>query len=329
VFSERIPWKTNLPARIHAAMHCVKMGSVAGRLIQGADFSSAMNAASLQLKEENKIEDAGRGIDVDKLSLGDPSPFQLRSGKETNVGILLIHGFTASPAETLPLAEYIHRETGWLCRAVLLPGHGTTVEDLNKTDWKQWRRAANEAYDQMAKDLHKPSQTIFLIGISMGASLCCLVAHDHSNDSALKGLILLAPAFEITPWRKVVARILAKMFPNTCIYKGKATERYYHARGLWSYKHLPLKKIQDMTQLGQEAFESLDKIHAATYLFVGELENVVSQEKIREARQILESSGKGHRSCLLPHSQHILTVEPDRHTVFKECLDFMKRQTTP
>jgi carboxylesterase len=323
VRTERILWKTKSSLRTHSAMHSARMGVLTGHLIQGQDFTDAMTAAELRPNKQNEIEDAGRGIDVGTLPLGNPNSFKIPSATDPTVGVLLIHGFTASPAEMRPLAEYIHRETGWLCHGVLLPGHGTTVESLKNTGWQQWRRAANEAYDQLARSLPTPSKNIFLVGVSMGASLCCAVARDHENDPAIKGLILLAPAFGISRWKKVMAQFLAKVFPDKCAYKGKATERYYHAKSLWSYTQLPLKKILDMTRLGEEAFVALERIHAPTYVFAGELDRVVSRKKIQEASELLKRMEKGPDICVLPHSEHILTVEPDRQTVFKECLAFM------
>ena len=46
-------------------------------------------------------------------------------------GILLIHGLTATTAEVRPLAKRFHDE-GFTVSAVLLPGHGTTPEELIK-----------------------------------------------------------------------------------------------------------------------------------------------------------------------------------------------------
>lgn len=53
----------------------------------------------------------------------DPAPFILTGGDD---GILLIHGFTGSPAEMRPLGCYLH-ERGLTVSAPLLPDHGTTA----------------------------------------------------------------------------------------------------------------------------------------------------------------------------------------------------------
>ena len=45
------------------------------------------------------------------------------------VGILLIHGFTATTAEVRPLAEFLHKN-GYTVAGPLLPGHYTKPDDL-------------------------------------------------------------------------------------------------------------------------------------------------------------------------------------------------------
>ena len=46
-----------------------------------------------------------------------------------NIGCLLIHGFTSTPAVMYPLAQVLKKE-GYTVKAVLLSGHGTKPEDL-------------------------------------------------------------------------------------------------------------------------------------------------------------------------------------------------------
>ena len=59
------------------------------------------------------------------------------SGKNKSVGVLLVHGYTGSPASMRPWAEYLNQR-GFTVRVPLLPGHGTKPEDLNEVKWEQW-----------------------------------------------------------------------------------------------------------------------------------------------------------------------------------------------
>ena len=57
------------------------------------------------------------------------------SGKNKSVGVLLVHGYTGSPASMRPWAEYLNQR-GFTVRVPLLPGHGTKPEDLNEVKWE-------------------------------------------------------------------------------------------------------------------------------------------------------------------------------------------------
>jgi hypothetical protein len=98
---------------------------------------------------------------------GDPSPFRLEGGP---VGLLLVHGFTGSPGEVRPTAEELHRR-GLTIHAPLLPGHGTTPQDLNTRLWQEWADAVTEAYER----LRGRCEVAFLGGLSMGSLLSLLV----------------------------------------------------------------------------------------------------------------------------------------------------------
>ena len=58
--------------------------------------------------------------------------------------VLLIHGYTGTPSEMLPLGNYLN-QLGYtvLCRR--LPGHGTSVGDLERTTAEDLYSAAKDA----------------------------------------------------------------------------------------------------------------------------------------------------------------------------------------
>src|SRR5688572_5754307 len=245
----------------------------------------------------------------------DPRPYEIGTGRD--VGVFLIHGFTASATETRPLADYIGRQTGWLCKGILLPGHGEKVEALENTTSADWLKAATHGYADLAKSCRR----IFLAGVSMGAVLCCHIARRYSVDSKIRGLILLAPAFGIKRRQLVGVKVLKHVmrFKN----KGVDTANSYIERKLFSYTQFPLRKVGDMLDLGREAFNDLPELHAIpTLMLAGKLDATVSLRRIRQA----VSQNPWIRYREFDKSKHVLTVEPDREEVFKECLKFMRHQ---
>ena len=70
-------------------------------------------------------------------------------GGET--GILLLHGLTATTAEVRPLAKRLLNE-GYTVSGILLPGHGTTPENLSQTHREDWIKASEEAYNELKQE---------------------------------------------------------------------------------------------------------------------------------------------------------------------------------
>ncbi len=137
-----------------------------------------------------------------QLTERDPrgAAFDLPGGPEA---VLLIHGFTATPAEMRPMADLLSREFGWRCLAPLLPGHGTTLEDLDRYTCTDWFKAAAKACDTLLRD----HERIHVAGISMGALLALELFRERPEK--FHSLCLLAPpVFLRTPLQRIVARLL-------------------------------------------------------------------------------------------------------------------------
>jgi carboxylesterase len=69
--------------------------------------------------------------------VGAGDPFDFVGDDNGDVGVVCIHGFTGTPYEMRYLGGALAR-TGSAIRAVrgiLLPGHGTSLDDLERTRW--------------------------------------------------------------------------------------------------------------------------------------------------------------------------------------------------
>ena len=65
------------------------------------------------------------------------------------IGIAICHGFTGSPLSILPWAEYLAAQ-GFAVSVPLLPGHGTAGGSWPRTRWRDWYRAFEQAYLDLA-----------------------------------------------------------------------------------------------------------------------------------------------------------------------------------
>jgi len=120
----------------------------------------------------------------------DPSPFFLEGGR---VGALLLHGFSGTPREMWRLGEYVHAR-GITAHAPLLPGHGSTLAQMNRYGWRDWAAGTVSAYEQLALRCDQ----VVVVGFSLGTLLTLWLAAHYAE---IKGIVLCAPALRVADWR--------------------------------------------------------------------------------------------------------------------------------
>ncbi len=115
-----------------------------------------------------------------------PFYWKAQSNKNPSQAILFIHGLYDSPYTWQALAKHYYQK-GYSVAAVLLPGHGTNPSDLMHVRFVEWFKAVRYAVNILKQD----HDEVFLCGFSLGS---VLALHQAYQDSAIKGLILIAPA---------------------------------------------------------------------------------------------------------------------------------------
>jgi carboxylesterase len=108
---------------------------------------------------------------------GDLEAFEVGSGDN---GVLLIHGFCGTPPEMRGLGERL-ASCGFLCRGMLLPGHGTTPKDLDRYTWGDWTAAAQKELD----GLRLRCAQVFVAGQSMGGTITLWLAVHNPQVAAI------------------------------------------------------------------------------------------------------------------------------------------------
>ncbi|MEZ4225424.1 MAG: alpha/beta fold hydrolase [Polyangiaceae bacterium] len=128
-------------------------------------------------------------------------------GDRAQTGIVVTHGFTGNPSSTRPLAEALAGR-GFRVELVRLPGHGTSVRDLAKTRYADWRQEVERA----ASRLRGRCQHVVLVGLSMGGAICLDVASDP--DSTIAGVVTInAPVLDREGLLARLAPQLEKILP--------------------------------------------------------------------------------------------------------------------
>ena len=251
----------------------------------------------------------------DRNLSGNPygKPFEFEGSREH--GILMIHGFTATPGTLYPMGEALHKRTGMFIRGILLPGHGTTAEDMAETRWYDWLRAAEKAFDEM----QKICKTVSVVGLSMGGTLTLLLA----ERKPLRSAMAIAPALSVYN-RK--SRLAGLFWPFVRFTK---EEEYIPMKDFLneyniSYRKTPVRCAADLNRLMRMAYTDLQKIHCPLLVVKAGKDETVRPEKM----DTISSRSSGPVTMLtLPESPHVCTLGPERELLFKKAAEFF--QTVP
>lgn len=240
-----------------------------------------------------------------------PISFFLEGGP---VGALLLHGFSGSPPEMRPLGDYLHRK-GLTVSAPLLPGHGTTVEDLNRRRWTDWAAAAGRGL----ADLRSRCDKVFVGGFSLGSLLALDLAARHPD---LPGIILYAPAVKLasraiylTPVFKHVVRVWRKTGQSDL------TDPQAHLR-FWSYDGYPVAAAHEVLRLMLRVRLFLPLVTCPLLVIHGAGDQAIHPDS---ARYTVERAGSADKELVtLHHSGHGLVVDSEWESAAERTYSFIR-----
>lgn len=241
-------------------------------------------------------------------------PFRL---KAKGSKILFIHGFTATPTEIRPIGDYLHKKK-YDIYSVLLPGHGTTPEDLQTKKLGDWKNSISEIFAEN-------NGFDFVIGFSMGALLAAQAAIEFENQ--LKGLVLISTFLKIKP--KILS-LVAFTFPvlkylKPYFSKSAETEQFFKDNNLISYLKYPMSAVHESIKLSNYTRRKvIPKIMIPTLIIQGEKDDRVDPAGYKTLLRLIPAEDK--ELVLLPNSQHIVSVGPDKKLLFESIHQFMKKR---
>ncbi len=126
-------------------------------------------------------------INQQETATADSRPYLLLPNGQTRFacGVLLVHGFLASPAELRELGDKLSA-LGYAVMGVRLSGHGTSPHELQKRTWSDWLASVRRGYEILSPFCEQ----VIIVGFSTGGALSAIHAANHPEK--LAGLVLAA-----------------------------------------------------------------------------------------------------------------------------------------
>lgn len=252
---------------------------------------------------------------------GPADSFALGDGPDA---CLLLHGLTGSPAEMRPVGEAL-AAAGFRAVGPLLPGHGTTPEDLYTTTRADLLQAAESALLSLGG-----ARRIFLCGLSVGGLLAIhLAARSWIREGLpdFSAIALLAPAIEFAGGTWLFANVLGRL-PALPIVLSKGARDLAAAnvdergKAFGSYDAIPMRWAAELRALSQDAQKLAHRVRAPALLLHGALDRTVSPDASRKLARILASTQVEVR--FLPRSGHVLPLDAESEDVCRAIVSFFQ-----
>jgi carboxylesterase len=234
----------------------------------------------------------------------DGSSFEWKT--DSNVGIVCLHGFTATTMEVRRFATGLF-EHGYNMAGPLLPGHGVSPEAMNKVTWRDWYKAAEES----TLNMQSRCQKVFIAGESTGALLSLLLA---ANLPSISGVLIFAPALRIPGiWK---TRLI---WP----FKEYVYKKHIDLSSPWQgFNVIPLHGASELSKLQFEVTRNLHKVFVPMIIFQGKLDQTI--DPMSAVRVLERVSSEDKQLVWLTNSPHVILLEGPFDEVLQLSLNFIE-----
>jgi esterase/lipase len=230
-------------------------------------------------------------------------------GEAGRIGVLLLHGYSASPGEVLPLAQALN-EQGLTVYVARLRGHGTSPYDLQQRKWLDWYDSVRRGYVA----LQTISDVQFAGGMSTGGSLALYLAAQQSQDD-----IQLQGVFAVGAPIKLQSRAV-RLAPLVKTVRGFVSATPGNPET--NYSAHPVQALHQLTQFISTYDAVLSQINIPVLLIQARGDTTVRPESAQHIHDRLTAPEK---SLLWKNIDQHVIVGSDFPEVHHDILTFLHR----
>lgn len=213
-------------------------------------------------------------------------------------GVLLLHGFTAVPAQLAELAQQLCAQ-GYTVSVPLLPGHGAGAEGLYGVHWLDWVACARQEYTRLSQRCAR----VAVGGLSMGGALAALLAEEYPVEA----LLAYSPC------------ILLKQKVAWAAQLARYVQPYAHNRD--GERIFPLAMGYDLWRLSSRARLNAFAITAPVLIFQSVQDETIDPRGAKRLYDAVSSQKKEY--VRLERSRHVCTNGPEKRQIFERSIAFL------
>lgn len=238
-----------------------------------------------------------------ETATADPRPFLLEPMAPKPLGIVLVHGFLASPAE---VADFGHklRDAGFVTVGVRLKGHGTSPWDLRERSWRDWLDSVERGRRIIAGLAPRCAVVGFSTGGSLGmrlaidrpdiAGVCAIAAPLKFRNRNMRFVPIMHGANRIVRW--------LSSYEGVMPFRVNDSEHPHI-----NYRHMPLRGLYELTRLTADLTRHLAQLKTPLCLIQGDADGVVDPKSASLAYDKASSEFK-----------ELHWIESERHGILNE-----------
>ncbi|NOR68150.1 MAG: alpha/beta fold hydrolase [Methylomarinum sp.] len=258
----------------------------------------------LTFEQQSYSSKHDQGIKQQETAIADPSPFFIQPKHPNGIGILLVHGLLASPAELRDYGHYLAKQ-GFTVLGIRLKGHGTSPYALRDLSFEQWFESVKRGFNIVKLHCSK----LFIIGFSTGGALALkLVAENHPE---IKGVITVSVPIKLINLTFMLVPLLHTT--NTLVhwissFEGvkpfiKNTPEHPNI----NYRNTPVRALYELRRLIQHIEVLLPEIETPALLLYADQDPVVSPHS---SKTVYEKLGTKYKQ--------LQSIKADRHGILME-----------
>ena len=243
-------------------------------------------------------------INEHETATDDPSPFFLDPHDDNGIGVLLIHGLLANPAELRGYGEYLANK-GYTVMGVRLKGHGSSPYALQNQTWQDWYQSVVRGFRIIKAHCNK----IFVTGFSTGGALALKLAAEHYPEiigvSAVAVPVkFINPAFMLVPLLHGTNKLVdwISSFEGVKSFIENPTEH-----PAINYRHVPVKSLYQLRLFIESMDNFLPLCTVPVQVLHGDNDPIVS---FRSAQEVINKLGSAKKE--------LKAIASNRHGILNE-----------